>query len=450
MKPAQLLQIIECIVVIYCGIKVAAGPHPMRWRSKWAKPLFCFFVLLDLTLQIANTFLYKFSGIGIIIHSIFIFILIYTFYYINFWELFAHNFLYWFTFILTRYLVICIGCHYHLLPLYIYIETQYHKTWQYLHIISMVITILIALWLLCIIQKRQANPLIVCKNASDYKKISALVIVEESINEILFNSKVAYADINDSTLLLMVLILWSFFCISIIVILLKAYFEEKNQKQTSELNYSLLKKQYEQLQDTYNNKRRELHDQAQFSCMLKKLLQDGDIERTLQYLTEKESQASIGQKNKYTGISIIDLMLDYKIKEAQQYKIIINVDLDIYFCPLDATDMCILLGNLLDNAIEATKNLSNGKRMINIKMRNPNNFFLLEISNPYEGERRKKDGHYLTTKADENIHGFGLISVERIVNTLDGVIEIDDINNTFTVFITIFPKQGQKNQNIRT
>ena len=136
-------------------------------------------------------------------------------------------------------------------------------------------------------------------------------------------------------------------------------------------------------------------------------------------------------------------MLNYKIKEAAKYGIAIETNLDIYFCPLEVTDMCILLGNLLDNAIEAVRYLSEDRRIITIKMKNPNNFFLMEISNPYEGERKKKNGRYVTTKENKDIHGLGLVSVEKIVEKLEGLIEIKDTDHMFTVFISLFPKQGQ-------
>lgn len=269
------------------------------------------------------------------------------------------------------------------------------------------------------------------------------VIAEGIINQIVFNTDVAYLNVSRDMLILIIVILWSFFVISFIAVLLKIFHEEKNRKLAIELNYAMLKKQYGQLQDDYNEKRRELHNQAHFLYLLKNLLLEGNIEQAIHHLTEKEVETTLERKGKYTGISTVDFMLNYKIKEAAKYGIAIETNLDIYFCPLEVTDMCILLGNLLDNAIEAVRFLPEDKRIIMIKMKNPNNFFLMEISNPYEGERKKKNGRYVTTKENKNIHGLGLVSVEKIVEKFEGLIEIKDADHIFDVFISLFPKQGQ-------
>ena len=112
--------------------------------------------------------------------------------------------------------------------------------------------------------------------------------------------------------------------------------------------------------------------------------------------------------------------------------------------------MCILLGNLLDNAIEAVRGLDREKREIRVRMMTPNNMFLLEIQNPYEGVRRKVQERYLTTKSDHNLHGLGLDSVKRIVEKNGGFLEISDENQIFQVNVTLMGKvPGADSQNTK-
>ena len=62
----------------------------------------------------------------------------------------------------------------------------------------------------------------------------------------------------------------------------------------------------------------------------------------------------------------------------------------------------------------------------------------IEISNPYEGERRKIEQHYLTTKKQNTeMHGLGLMSVQKIVEKYDGLMEISDKDNVFRVVVTL-------------
>ncbi len=75
-------------------------------------------------------------------------------------------------------------------------------------------------------------------------------------------------------------------------------------------------------------------------------------------------------------------------------------------------------------------------------IQNPNGIFRIEISNPYEGERRKIEYHYLTTKKENTeMHGLGLMSVQKIVEKYDGLIEISDEDNVFRGVVTFYDEE---------
>jgi len=135
-------------------------------------------------------------------------------------------------------------------------------------------------------------------------------------------------------------------------------------------------------------------------------------------------------------------IINCKIDEAMKYGIEIKTDLDIYFCPLKKNDLCVLLGNLLDNAMEAVKDLPKGNRFILLKMQSVNNMFLLEISNVYIGKRKRCNGKYETTKTDSSIHGLGIESCKIIVEQYDGLFEIEDDGEIFKVEVTIYKDEN--------
>ena len=100
---------------------------------------------------------------------------------------------------------------------------------------------------------------------------------------------------------------------------------------------------------------------------------------------------------------------------------------------------CLNIGNLFDNAIEAVKDLPDEQRQIDFSIQNPNGIFRIEMSNPYEDERRKVEHHYLTTKKENTeMHGLGLMSVQKIVEKYDGLMEISDTDNVFKVIVIFF------------
>ena len=129
-------------------------------------------------------------------------------------------------------------------------------------------------------------------------------------------------------------------------------------------------------------------------------------------------------------------MLNYEIEQAEEKAIRVKCAVEAYHCPVDETELCIIIGNLFDNAIETVKDLPDEQRQIDFSIQNPNGIFGIEITNPYEGERRKVEHHYLTTKKENTeMHGLGLMSVQKIVEKYDGYIEIIDENQKFKITI---------------
>ena len=126
-------------------------------------------------------------------------------------------------------------------------------------------------------------------------------------------------------------------------------------------------------------------------------------------------------------------------KQAEEKAIRVKCAVEAYHCPVDETELCIIIGNLFDNAIEAVKDLPDEQRQIDFSIQNPNGIFRIEMSNPYEDERRKVEHHYLTTKKENTeMHGLGLMSVQKIVEKYDGLMEISDTDNVFKVIVIFF------------
>lgn len=97
-------------------------------------------------------------------------------------------------------------------------------------------------------------------------------------------------------------------------------------------------------------------------------------------------------------------------------------------------DLCILLGNLLDNAVEACVAMEvEEQRFIKVDIRSRGPFLVVEIANSYGNAINIKDSEYLTTKKVRLLHGMGLTNVRRVVNKYDGRLEINHENSVFCV-----------------
>ena len=99
----------------------------------------------------------------------------------------------------------------------------------------------------------------------------------------------------------------------------------------------------------------------------------------------------------------------------------------------------MILGNLIDNALEAVRKLTSGQRRIALKVRADATTLFLEISNKYLGMPTKDaHGNYLTLKPDRRLHGQGLSRVKLLAKKYGGGITICDKDNCFHVKVLLY------------
>lgn len=110
--------------------------------------------------------------------------------------------------------------------------------------------------------------------------------------------------------------------------------------------------------------------------------------------------------------------------------------------PFKGADICLILGNLLENAVEAAQKVD-GKKYIEIKMKYDKNNILLSVTNSYSGKLLKTKDHRLkSTKTDAENHGVGLASVYRAVAKYCGTVIIDDsVSGQFKIRVLLYGRQ---------
>lgn len=200
-------------------------------------------------------------------------------------------------------------------------------------------------------------------------------------------------------------------------------------------------KQASERESVYQETRRMKHDLKNYLIDLKTTLQADDVTSAIAKvdgLMERgiDNHAEIANSRNL----VIDSLINYKYSLAQTYSITMNCRLSLpNTLPFDSADLCIIVGNLLDNAIEGTRCLPQSDRVIDVLMEVTKGMNLfIEISNPYEGEiRRDTLGKIITSKHDALNHGVGLFSVENSVNHYDGTMMISTEGQMFSVRIIL-------------
>lgn len=148
-----------------------------------------------------------------------------------------------------------------------------------------------------------------------------------------------------------------------------------------------------------------------------------------------------------TGNEFLDVILTEKITICQQKSIKIVPFADgqkIGF--IDGLDLCVIVGNALDNAIEAVEGLPEAERIIRLKLCPMRDMLLFTVQNYYRAELRKDErGFYQTTKRDRENHGYGLRGISQAVEKYHGTVSVTTAENDFTLSVLIpFPEEREK------
>ncbi len=142
----------------------------------------------------------------------------------------------------------------------------------------------------------------------------------------------------------------------------------------------------------------------------------------------------------HSGNLAIDSLINYKYSLALKNKIKIE---SYVFVPeqlsIDGADLCIILNNILDNAIEGVRELPEVQRKIELSVSIVKGNLSIVIKNPYSGEfRTDSSGNIITSKSDYQNHGIGLASVRRIVEKYEGEFLVKFEAGTFVVRILLY------------
>ena len=433
----HILRIIEIIVIMLTGIRLLTCPYEMRWDGKKGKILFDILWGIGTLIPIINGFWFKFSGVEYIIVAGYTLMVALIFYKIPVFCAAANNLVLW----VTLYNIHCMTTVISGNQTGIKNINEYNMDFSRIHPLELGKSILV-IGVLMVFYRRN-KPIFFRKNLKLYLGIIVLTMIEWWSVYVVF-SPIYYARVEPKNTQIAVLILILVSFMSIFYILYDSYMENKQKVEVLYLKDSMLEEQFAFLQENYEQKRKQVHDSVQQNLLLCGYLEQGKIQEALQYLQELQSGLKRTQIKSETGITAIDVMLHYKRQKAEQQNTEIDTKIELYFSPLKQNDMCILLGNLLDNALEAVEKLPEEQRKIKLELHTVNRIFLLSIENPYQGKRRIRDGIYVTTKGDERNHGLGLESSQRIIEAYGGSFQIKDDGSTFRIEAIILNTEGKE------
>lgn len=226
--------------------------------------------------------------------------------------------------------------------------------------------------------------------------------------------------------LLFIIILWLF----------QFMVRSERQKEQSRRQKEFIIEQKRQYQEEirFNDRlKKYLHDRKNVLLGILSYFDQGEIEHGIEML-RKEVDESEGLRGKYAGSSVIEGFIERKLEAAQAKGIRTKKNIVIgkaeEFC--DPMDLCIVLGNLLDNAVEAVEGQDSESRWMELSVVCDIGVLLVMTVNPLHqadiGSKHREKG-----KKNPEFHGVGLFNVKQIISQYGGTMDIQENDGRFTV-----------------
>ena len=142
-----------------------------------------------------------------------------------------------------------------------------------------------------------------------------------------------------------------------------------------------------------------------------------------------------------TGNSLLDALLSQKYQMAKELSVRLNCCADftkVNF--LRDIDLCTIVGNGLDNAIEAAASVPDAeRRLVTFKTAWRGNTLLLKIENYYLHEPRQQNGVFITRKSGEGLHGYGMRNMRDAVERYGGSVSGETIQDKLFRLVVLLP-----------
>ncbi len=215
---------------------------------------------------------------------------------------------------------------------------------------------------------------------------------------------------------------------------------KKEEKNILEQKYLTYVEQFEIIKDKFESLNMLKHDIKKHFMFINQLILDENYSEVLEYINElnnnilKENKKIVKIDNPY-----IDTILNLKLNEAIKNNIKIKANVSLpYDLNISTIDMVCLIGNILDNCIEANLKLKENERYIFLKIKYYSKTIFINVCNKYNEIILDNKGNILSSKINrKQKYGVGIKIIKKIVENYNGLLEIEYNNNNFNLSIIL-------------
>ncbi|MCM1026652.1 MAG: GHKL domain-containing protein [Roseburia sp.] len=205
------------------------------------------------------------------------------------------------------------------------------------------------------------------------------------------------------------------------------------RKRVNSYEKEIMQKYFAEVENMYARMRGWRHDYRHHIQTLKVYAADGEVEEIRAYLDMLDEDLTRVETVVKTGNRMADAILNSKLSLAAEREIQVKADARIpVSLTTPAVDLCIIIGNLLDNAMDACLELPPEERLIRLYMEMKGNYLYLALTNTAAGRKKKS---FASRKGEG--HGLGLIRLDEAVRKNSGYVTRASEDNAFSTEILL-------------
>ena len=200
----------------------------------------------------------------------------------------------------------------------------------------------------------------------------------------------------------------------------------------------ILERDYQGLRRTYESNAKLYHDLHNHIEAIYQCLTQGNIQEAIRYCEDLRTPVREISQTVWTGDKALDYLISSKMSLAEQEQIKTKVNIEYpHNTNIRSVDLTTILGNLLDNALEAAETAPDKLRFLNLTIRRINAMLIIKVENGYSNAPAENGGELETSKEDKASHGWGLKSVQTAADRYDGTITTEYKDGVFQSVVTL-------------
>ena len=208
------------------------------------------------------------------------------------------------------------------------------------------------------------------------------------------------------------------------------------EAQTEQFQRDILSHQYEEIREIYLNMRSWRHDYHNHLQVMKAQMAAGQVEKMRQYLDELEQSLDGVDTYVKSGNLMADAILNSKLTLAEQKEIRVSCKAVLPAAlSVEDVDLCVLLGNLLDNALEACDRIPPDQRFLRVYMVVNRSQLYISVQNSAKDELNFNERNYISQKRGN--HGLGMKRVKALTDKYEGYLTLANEPGIFAAELTL-------------